>query len=74
LDERPETAGNQPATELREWYLLRFRPRLARAVRLGVADPRRAAALDGDLHELIGGGAESPSQEAARLDSSRTAA
>jgi hypothetical protein len=42
-----------PERELRNWYRTRLRPRLTRAVELGLADPGRAAALERDLKALI---------------------
>jgi hypothetical protein len=42
-----------PERELRDWYRTRLRPRLTRAVELGLADPGRAAALVRDLKALI---------------------
>jgi hypothetical protein len=47
-------AEHASSAELRNWYRTHFRPRLTRAVRLGLADPGRAAALERDLKALIG--------------------
>jgi hypothetical protein len=42
------------STELQSWYREGLRPRLARAAELGIADPKRLAALDRELLDLIG--------------------
>jgi hypothetical protein len=62
------------STDLRDWYRSRFQPRLARAVRLGLVEPDRAAALDNDLRALIGADLPSTSREAADRDVSETTA
>jgi hypothetical protein len=55
LNAGPEIAAERTSSaELRDWYRTHFRPRLTRAVRLGLADPVRAAALERDLKALIG--------------------
>jgi hypothetical protein len=48
-----EIAAEHASAELRDWYRTHFRPRLTRAVELGLADPGRAAALERDLKALI---------------------
>jgi hypothetical protein len=49
-----EDTSRAASEELQSWYEDGLRPRLARAARLGLADPKRLAALDRDLRELIG--------------------
>lgn len=49
--------------ELQSWYEDGLRPRLARAARLGIADPKRLAALDRDLRALIGSEPEGATPE-----------
>jgi hypothetical protein len=50
VDQRDRTASE----ELQSWYREGLRPRLARAAQLGIADPKRLAALDRELLSLIG--------------------
>jgi hypothetical protein len=49
--------------ELQSWYRDGLRPRLARAAQLGIADPKRLAALDRELLSLIGAKTDVPAPE-----------
>jgi hypothetical protein len=53
------------SAELQSWYEDGLRPRLARAARLGIADPKRLAALDRELRELFGAESEAAAPEPA---------
>jgi hypothetical protein len=56
------------AKELETWYQVRLRPRIARAVRLGLVDSRRAVMLDRDLRVLIESGTTPASGAATATD------
>jgi hypothetical protein len=49
-----DQSGRTASEELQSWYSEGLRPRLARAAQLGIADPKRLAALDRELLSLIG--------------------
>jgi hypothetical protein len=58
-----DDATKAASAELQSWYEDGLRPRLARAARLGIADPKRLAALDRELRELIGAESDAAAPE-----------